>query len=208
MNEQMRLPLPADAIALLLVAADPDVPISLPLERTLLSTVNKGSVRHRSHAAPLKKAYDDLLSRWMLRSRPEHRQEMLWLSMQDDLPVGGELALRTLTETKDPTTLQMALQTVARFGEPKDTPRITPLLDDHRPAGDGVAFIAESGERIETRISDVAIAAIAKIYDESLQELGFPYAGNIPPLAFKSNRSVFRSATTRRENKSASGSMS
>lgn len=181
---EMRSPLPADAFALLLIAGDADVPVSLPVERALLSMVMKGSVRSVRTEAPLETAYDDLLSRWIRRSRAEHRQELLWLSMQDNLSAGGALALRTLHESTNPTTLQMALQAAARFAEPKDAPLIKHLLDDARPAGDGAAFMGEAG-RLETRISDVAMAAIAVIHGKSLQEIGFPHAREHPNVAFQ-----------------------
>ncbi len=178
------LPDPADAVALLLVAADPAVPVSLPVERTLLSLVQKASVTEIRKQAPLAPRFDELLSAWIRRSLPEHRQEVLWLSMQNDLAAGGALALRTLHETDNPAILQMALQAAARFAQPKDTPLIVHLLDDQRPAGDGVAAIAENGERIETRISDVAMATLAQIHDASLAELGFRFARTHPKVAF------------------------
>lgn len=178
-------PEPADALALLLVAGDPAVPISLPVERVLVRLANSGSVRGIRTQATLAPVYDDLLSRWIRRSGSEHRQEILWLSMQENLPAGGDLALRTLHETNKPATLQMALQTAARFAEPKQASLIEHLLDDDRPAGDGVAFMTDSGERIETRISDVAMAAIAVMHDKSLEEFGFLYAVEHPNVAFQ-----------------------
>lgn len=182
---EMRPPGPADALALLLVAGDPAVPVSRQVERTLLSMVRLASVKRIRAETTLESIYDDLLSGWIRRSGSQYRQEILWLTMEDNLPAGGALALRTLHEAHNPTTLQMALQTAARFAEPKDTPLIEDLLEDDRPAGDGVAFMTESGERIETRISDVAMAAIAVIYDESLEEIGFPYAREHPKVGFQ-----------------------
>jgi hypothetical protein len=184
MMQHRMLPDPADAVALLLIAADPAVPVSLPVERTLLSLVNKASVTTIRNQTPLAPRFDELMSAWIRRSLPEHRQEVLWRSMQDDLEAGGALALRTLHETDNPAVLQMALQAAARFAQPKDTPLIVHLLDDQRPAGDGVAAIAEGGERIETRISDVAMATIARIHDASLADLGFRYARTHPKVAF------------------------
>lgn len=161
-----------DTMALLLLAADPNVPLTSGLEATLLTMLYKGSAGRVRQDAQLADPFNRLLGRWVRRARLDRREDILAQAMQLDIDDGLTLALRTLVETNDPAALQLALQAIARFGGPQHAPQVQPLLDDSRLADDEGSVDAAAGQ-LPVQIGDVAMATIAVLHRVSLDSIGF-----------------------------------
>ncbi len=172
----------ADGIALLLPLSDPDVVFSMGCESTLISVMQKHMATLRQDAG-LNGPVSKLLDEWIARSRVELRSDALWWSMQWDIESGATLGVRTLSETTDIETLQMAFQTIARFGKKEDAKLLVKFIRDPRPAVNTLPSMVNE-EMVQTTLGDVAMVAIAKLHQKSFKDLGMPLVETHPKVAF------------------------
>ena len=159
-----------DAVAMLLPATDPKVPVGKNYEKSMLFIIRRAPVnRVRLHKV-LGQPFKQLLAAWIPRSTIENREEVINFCLEWGIPNVYSLALQTINESKDPITICIALQAVARYGNSFDVEMILPLLDNQS--------VAENGRpNFETRVCDVAAAALAKLNKVPLTKLGFSENG-------------------------------
>lgn len=175
-------PTVADGVALLLPLTDQAVTAGVRYEEIILGVFNRlyGTVSRDSQLwGPVSR----LLEQWMQRSRPENRAAALWSTMQWSLPGGAKLGLQTLEEMKDVETVQTALQSIARFGVPRDAAKLAPLLQDNRPAATSIPTDVQD-RRLRVTIADVALATIAILHGVSPKDLGMQAAELHPLVGF------------------------
>lgn len=180
----------ADGVALLLPLSDAAVAAGGAYERALLSVFVRVHAEARRDGQ-VYKPVSQLLENWMARSRIENRPEVLFHAMQWDLPGTGKLAFQTLVDTNEIQATQLAIQAIARFGTPQDTPKLAKLLEDQRPlAGE---LIEEPGaDRIKITVADAAMAAAAIINQVSLDQIGMSDAARHPKVGFDADRIGYR----------------
>lgn len=177
-------PIPADAIALLLVAGDEKTPASELSDAALLRLARHPDVLRGLSDTELKGPLRRLLGRWIPRVSKSRRVDALYLAMQLKLEEGLALARTALSDTDDVEALEFSLRTIARLGEPSDALRIKPLLDDQRAAGQGYAHSDPAGRPLRVVVGDVAMAAVATLNKRGLRDIGFPAAETHPTMAF------------------------
>ncbi len=173
MREALVFPTTVDAIALLLPLADPAVALSLGYEGALISVLTKQMAALQRDTRLWPKV-GVLVGEWVARSRLENRSDVLWYSMQWDIDAGGTLAVRTLGETTDIETLQMAMQAISRFGTVADAQALGPFLDDSRSAVTRMPVMV-GDETLRVSVADAALAAIAILYQVPHTELGMEH---------------------------------
>ena len=171
-------PTRADAFALLLPVFDPNVPIDVNFDRIALDVLRKEASSKIHRDAQLSGPFGHLMSRWMIRSSLESREDVLFIGMMWDLPATLPLALQTLHEATQTETIATALQGIARFG--RQAGKRDMLVQEIRP------FLADTrlsmergfsgGNEISTQVGDVAMATIAILHGVPLAEIGFATA--------------------------------
>ena len=176
------MPTPADAFALLIPAVDENVPINPAFEDLILSLIDKETTTKIKKDAQLARPFQELLGLWIPRSSLSCREEVLLFGMRWELsrPTLG-LAIKTVSEATQVETLVLALQAIAKFGNPAQTEVVATLLDDPRQASDG-GFTVDG--RTEIRLGDVAIATIGRLHGLPLKDVGFPNAERHPYFEF------------------------
>ncbi len=178
---ERRWPEPVDAIALLLPAADADVPVAPQFENLLIGILRRDVGTKIRREQQLRAPVTALIGEWVKRSSSYNRGEVLWFSMDWGVPEGFTLARQTLGEQHGTDILSIAMQTIARFGNKDDAKNIAQFLDDTRPASEvGMAIGAQS----QTLLGDVAMATIALLYDVPLAEIGWSEVSEHPTFAF------------------------
>jgi hypothetical protein len=182
MMERRQFPTVADGVALLMPLTDPAVPIGGGYDSTVLSVFNRhyGTLRRDAQLWP---AVSALLTSWSLRSRIENRIDVLWYTMQWDLPVSGELGLRTLEETTDIETIQTAFQAISRFRTAADAAKLVHWLDDERPAVTRMPVLLNN-KPLKVTVADAALATIAILHKVQLKDLGMPSPELHPKVGF------------------------
>lgn len=182
MLERRQPPSPADGVAILVPFIDPDVRLGGANEMTLLSIFNRnfGQLqRDPQKWQPVSR----LLEMWILRSRIENRIDVLWYSMQWDLPVSGQLGMQTLDETTDVETLQTAFQSISRFRSREDAPKLVRWLSDERPAMTRMPVVLDQ-KQVIVKVADTALATIAILYSVPLRDLGMQSGELHPKVGF------------------------
>ena len=160
----------ADAIALLLPAIDPNVPLEGAYENILMAVLQKSAVSDIHRNAQLSAPFHVLLGRWMSRSSVDNREEVLFYGLSWHVTQTRALAIRTLREVQQTETLTLAFQAIARFGSEDDSAEVARFLDDKRPAAErGFA----NGKRLRAEVGDIAMATIARLHDVRLTKIGF-----------------------------------
>ncbi len=178
---ERKFPTRADAFALLLPTVYPNVPLNATFENLLLSVLQKDAANRIRGDAQLARPFQSLLNRWVLRSTLASREEVLLLGMEWDLEATLPLAVVTLGEANQTETLAIALQAIARFGDPSHVEFVRPLISDTRPSAEqGFA----GGEMIRAQLGDIAMATIAILCDVPLSEVGFGEAAKHPVRGF------------------------
>jgi len=171
MFKQRKFPSQADTFALLLPTIDPGVPVSKVFERVMLSVLQKEAATKIRNDAQLSGPFKGLLTQWIVRCRWDNRDLVLLFTMDWDMETGLPVAVETLTESDQPRSLAVAMQTVARFGGLEQVEFVVPFLDNKQPVEER-GFVR--GKEVIVRVGDVAMATIARLYNVELSELGFP----------------------------------
>lgn len=182
MLERRMPPTLADGAAILIPMIDPDVRLGGANELTLLSIFNRqyGELqRDPQKWQPVTR----LLELWILRSRIENRIDVLWYSMQWELPASGQLGLQTLEETTDVETLQTAFQAISRFRGREDAPKLVRWLSDERPAMTRMPVVLDQ-KPVNVKVGDMALATIAILYNVPLKDLGMRSGELHPKVGF------------------------
>ncbi|KAA1262427.1 hypothetical protein LF1_49910 [Rubripirellula obstinata] len=171
----------ADTIALLLPAFNPKVSFSPGYENTIVGVLDRLSAQQMRRDPRLEPGLRSLIGSWVSRCTLAGRVETLTKAMQWDVPEALPIAISTLSETDDMQTLVVSMQTIARFGDAKDSASLKNLLTDNRVTGE-----AGYGKQqlIQTQVRDVAIATIAILNDVPLAEVGFPQASTHAMFGF------------------------
>ncbi|WP_145173000.1 hypothetical protein [Rubripirellula lacrimiformis] len=178
---QREFPTRGDTFALVLPTLDPKVPITPNYESVLLSTLQKEAASQIRADAQLSPAFKALLGRWMIRSTPTSRIDVLLMGMSWGVEDTLTLGITTLADSDDPETLATAMQAIAKFGIREHVVYVEPLLEDTRAASDeGFA----DGQRVRAQVCDVAIATIAVLMDVKLSDVGMPGVQKHPTYGF------------------------
>jgi len=164
-----KLPTGVNAVALLLLANDPDVVLSNVDEETLLSILRRKGDNQLDREPQLAKPYRALVGGWVLRSNLINRVDVLAFTRDQSIPEGLELAERTLEASNDVYALAAVLQTIVRFGDESHIQAIEPLLQDQRVINN--QFFARAGE-LEVQVRDAAAAALVVLHEKSLSDFG------------------------------------
>lgn len=167
---ERKFPESYDAIALLLPAIDINVPLEGGYEEILLAVLQKPAASDLYRDPQLSRRFRHLVGAWIMRSHLRNRAEALFHGLSWDIPQTRNLAIASLTETKQVEPLVMALQAIARFGNETDVADVAALLDDHRQAAE-LGF--SNGDRTRIEVGDVAMATIARLNDVPLTRIGF-----------------------------------
>lgn len=179
--EQKRLPMPVDAMALLLPVNDPNVPMSSRVEMTILTVLTFGTASEMLRDPDFRVAAANLVGGWMRRTSLGQRGEVLAFALNQQLADALPLALTTLKEATNQQTVVVALQTIARFGSPDEISAVVPLLDDERL----FSTRAYTTERIvKSEVRDAAMATIAILSGVGLAKVGLPESAEHPRVAF------------------------
>jgi len=182
MLERRIPPTLADGVAILIPMIDPDVRLGGANELTILSIFNRqyGELqRDPQKWQPVTR----LLEMWILRSRIENRIDVLWYSMQWELPASGQLGMQTLEETTDVETLQTAFQAISRFRGREDAPKLARWLTDERPAMTRMPVVLDQ-KPVIVKVGDMALATIAILYNVPLKDLGMRSGELHPKVGF------------------------
>jgi len=182
MLERRQSPTLADGVAILVPLIDPDVRLGGANEMTLLSIFNR-QFGQLQRDPQLWQPVSRLLEMWILRSRIENRMDVLWYSMQWDLPASGQLGMQTLDETTDVETLQTAFQSISRFRGREDAPKLVRWLSDQRPATTRMPIVLDQ-KQVNVKVADTALATIAILYRVPLKDLGMQSGELHPKVGF------------------------
>ena len=181
MYEKLQHPSRADAIALLLPANDENVPIDKSFENLMLSVLRKASASKLHRDVALAGPFDALVTGWANRTSQENRAEIIFFALTWDLDGILGLSRKTLGESVSVDAVTVALQAIARFGDPTDTGFVVELLEDDRVVSRrGFA----RGEQVETQVGDVAMMTLAVLHNVTPKQLGFENAQSHPTLGF------------------------
>ena len=167
---KMEFPDRADALSLLLPTVDPRVPLEGGYEDVLIAVLQKPAVSKLHRDPRLSMPFQRLLGRWLPRSSLRNREELLFYGLSWKIPQTHALALRTLQDSLQTEALVYAFQAIALYGDKSDAASLAPFIDDARPAAE-LGFA--NGDRQQTQLGDVAMAAIARLHDIPLKNLGF-----------------------------------
>lgn len=178
---EQRLPTEADALALLLLVNDRDVPMNGVDENALFSVLQKEVTSILLEDAQLSVPFRQLLAGWMTRKDVSDAQEMLWFSMSRKLNECLPLAIQSMKKSNDPGTLSMAAQAVARFGSAENIASLRPLLDDARPASEQQY---SAGTIVQAQVRDAAAAAIILLSKRKLGDFQFNEDATHPNFGF------------------------
>jgi len=182
MLERRQPPTLADGVAILVPLIDPDVRLGGANEMTLLSIFNR-QFGQLQRDPQLWQPVSRLLELWILRSRIENRIDVLWYSMQWDLPASGQLGMQTLQETTEVETLQTAFQAISRFRDREDAPKLVRWLSDERPAMTRMPVVLDQ-KQVNVKVADTALATIAILYRVPLKDLGMQSGELHPKVGF------------------------
>ena len=147
-----------DSVAMLLPLTDPNCRLAGELDQDVVTLLSMPIARDFQRDPALGESYRSLVSFWMKDCSLPSRELALRLTLMWDLPVGKQIAAKTLDENPPPDLLARCLQTLARKGGKEQISVMERFLDDQRIAKRR-SFI---GQRYnDVLVSDVASAMIA-----------------------------------------------
>lgn len=159
-----------DLIAMLLVMTQPDYNADTLYDRIVVSLLQVHSAYEFRSDPIFGDAFGRMVSQWMSESDLSLRVEVLHLALDWKMEVALPLALKSLDQNPDPELICRCMQAIARQGQKKHAARLAEYLDDstvvYRPQYLG-------GHGGDVQIGDVAAAAIARLFDMSVTEIGF-----------------------------------
>lgn len=186
---ERRLPTEADALGLLLLANDHEMPLGRVDEEALFSILRREPTAKLMKDPSTSGPFRALLGGWLMRDDPGNAQELLWFSMGWDLTESLPLAIRTIeqavkqadNQNTDAVTISMAAQAISRFGQKRDAEGLAGLLGDARPVSEQQYV---SGALVQAQVRDAAAAAIVLLNDRPLSEFGFNEDAKHPKYGF------------------------
>ncbi|WP_231615919.1 hypothetical protein [Novipirellula artificiosorum] len=211
MHEQLKAPTRADAIALLLPARDPKVPVSEAVEGLMLTVLNQAAANMLHKDVQVGGPFDEVVADWINRSSVNNRAEVLFFAQEWRLARVLPLARQTLSEASAVQSLGIAMQYIAVFGSPQDGELVAPFLEDSR-------VLSEQGgygvDPVETHLQDVAMATIAMLNKVKLDAIGFEGATPHPlrgfvfeEIGFAASKSLKRNEIRQRVKKRLEGDL-
>ncbi len=175
------LPTREDMISLLLLANDPNVTLSKPVETLILQSLRFPSARELLGDPHFGGVCSELFAGYVERTSLTTRGEVLWFAMELEVKETLPVAIETLSEANQPMALVTALQTIAKFGSPKQIPDVRKLFDNE-------TSITERGltadDQIRTTVGAAALATAAILLGERMTEIGFPSSAEHPRFGF------------------------
>ena len=162
-----------DAVAMLLHAANHDVPVTEAYENTMLMVLRMNPVSRVPSDPVIGPPFKKLINAWVQRSTIGNRSTVFTLALQRDIYAAHPLAIKTIDNSTDEELIVMAMQILARFGSKNDTEKLLKFMDDTRTLN---GFVFHNGVRIEVQLRDAAMATIAILHEIPLSKLGLPDA--------------------------------
>lgn len=175
---------PATLAALLLVAADPDVPISTETGRCLYQFCRERALEQAVLARDAGDILRRLLVNWIERPLAADSSVAYWnmvLGMENEIKESLSPAITLLAAGAVPAHLmQYAILAVGKFGGVEQLPLLEPLLDDTR----SIAFPNRGRQELDAQVRDVALAALVHLSGQKLVDYGFSHVRTHPSYLF------------------------
>ena len=187
----------ATTAALLFAASNPDVPISGHAGNCLHTVGNQTALAQALNTRPAAVIIRGLLNAWI--SRPFERDSLtayrnLLLAMQYNLKDAVQPALALLGPPGGPSNLEpFAILTIGKLGGPEHLPALEPILKDER----AIDAVDRGGQKSNTQIRDVALAAMIHLTRQKLSDYGFAHAKTHPYYLFNTNTLGFNDPAAR-----------
>ena len=172
-NLRVAPPSVTDAVAMLLHAANHDVPVTEAYENTMLLVLRMNPVSRVPSDPVIGPPFKKLINAWVQRSTIGNRSTVFTLALQRDIYAAHPLAIKTIDNSPDEELIVMAMQILARFGSKNDTEKLLKFIDDTRTLN---GFVFHNGVRIEVQLRDAAMTTIAILHEIPLSKLGLPDA--------------------------------
>ena len=188
----------ATASALLFAASYPDVAISGHASNVLFSLSTQPTFAQTIHARP-SSPVRSLLGAWVSReleidSPTAYRNQ--YVAMQYGLKEALAPALKLIKPPGGPAQWEhFAILSIAKFGSRENIAALEPLLIDERTI-DGAN---RSGQKSDTQIRDVALAAMVHLSGQKLADYGFHHAQSHPSFLWNANSLGFNDPAARQE---------
>ncbi len=175
---------PATLAAMLLTAANDEVPISAAAGDCLYRFCQQRALEQSLLARNTGEVLRQLLAAWVVRplaadSLTSYRN--LVLALEND--VKGALATATsLIEGGGAPAhyIPWAILTVAKFGGPQQRDLLEPLLNDQR----NITVPNRGGQNLDAQVRDVALAALVHLSGQALADYGFAHVRLHPSSLF------------------------
>ncbi len=174
----------SDVLAILLIATDPELPPSEAADSMVVRLLRRFEIISSLNDPETKDPLRDLLGQWLVRVGKGRRLDALAISIQFEFVEGVALAKLALQDANDVETAEWAIKALAKFGKPEDADVLRPFLQDARPAGNGYILRDPAGRTMVVKLGDVAMAAVAKLHERELRDIGFPIAQMAPMVVF------------------------
>jgi hypothetical protein len=185
--------------ALFFAASNRDVPITGHAGNCLNTLGSQNNLSQALHARPTGALVRGLLNAWV--SRPFDHDSLtgyrnLWLAMQYNLKDALEPALALIEPPAAPPHLEpFAILAIGKLGSREHIAALKPLLKDDRP----IDPADRGGQKSDTQIRDVALAAMIHLSGQKLADFGFAHAKSHAFLLFNTTSLGFNDPSARTE---------
>ncbi len=160
----------ASVSALLIVAANSQVPLEDDTAQKLFQLMQHSGLTHQLTAED-QPSTRRLVGHFVRRSAGTPlAYQMLWLSMQCNLPEGlvpAEVIIRE--KTPQPYVLQNAMLAIAKLGDREHVPLLESYLEDEKPVNN------RRSSGFQPQIRDVALAATIHLHGKDPKQFGFTH---------------------------------
>jgi hypothetical protein len=174
----------ADALAILLLATDSELPRLDSSDSLLIRLLRRYEIAAAFTDPELKDVFRKLTGRWLGRVGMDRRLDALDLALRWDFPEGLDLAKQSLAAEAPQEIHEWSMKVLARFGSPTDGIYLEKFIEDTRPAGEGYILRDPAGRTLVVQLGDVAMAAVAVLNKRELRDMGFPVGQSIERLVF------------------------